>query len=1191
MNYTDKIILLVEDEAINAKLSKRILEKYGFEVIHTDSGEKAIHIVRTISRIDLILMDIDLGDGIDGTQAAGLILQQHDIPLVFLSSHTEYEIVKKSESITSYGYIVKNTGETVLIASIKMAFRLFDAKKMEEEKEKKLRESEERYRSIFENTGTSMFLVEKNMAIAMVNDDFVQRFGYTKEEATGRLKWTDIIHPDCISHMIRQHNLRRVDEQTALPGYELRYKTKSGEIRDAYITVGMIPGTDNSIASITDLTEQKKAELLIKEKNEELAAINEELEAANEELIQTLNQLEERDNEYKTLFETSSSGILIEIDGKINVFNHAVSELTGYSDEELINRPLISFIHPDDIELVKEQYKRLLKAGKPEISVPLRIISSGNIIKWIGIKSGLIFWNGKRATLNFVSDITERKKAEESLKTAEETYRNMFMNSQVGIFRTNIDYGNVIEANDYFARLFGFKDREHMLAESLDIRDFYVDTGVRDRIIKNLISHGELNNYNVQFRRSDSSIIWTRFSAKLMPEKGYVQGVLIDITEQKNAENALKISEYKYRRIFENAQDLFFRTSLDGIILELSPSIKNYSGFTREELIGKQVRDLYYDPAERDRFVDDILSAEKVSDYELCLQAKDNSLIVTSISSQIYTDPESSEIIIEGSIHNITKRKEAEKALIREKERLAGVIEGTNAGSWEWDILTGEFVVNDRWALMIGNTLENLTPVTIETWRSLIHPEDLNRCYELIQKHSRKEIDYYEAELRIRHMAGNWIWVLERGKITKRDPDGRPVLMMGTRLDISKSKDAEQKIHRINRAKSMYLARISHEIRTPLSVITGMIDLALAADNENERLDCINTAKQASSHLISLINDVLDYSKIEAGALQLEFIPFAPVAEIENVIRIFDKICLAKKLSLNFEKVFLKDSYVVCGDPTRFRQILINLIGNAVKFTDSGSISVIAEYILNEDLTGNTDSVLLNVLIRDTGPGIPSEKLDMIFDNFVQADTSISSRYGGTGLGLAISKELVELMGGTINVLTKDGVGSLFNVSIPFRKSGALLNPDVDQNLPCENKVFFSILLAEDNEFNKKMIKANLEKAGNRIITAGNGRDVIEELQKNNFDVILMDIEMPILDGYETTMRIRIGEAGEKNRDIPIIALSAHSTSEISEYCLNAGMNGVLVKPVNLKVLYSLINSLTKTDSKNINQLSVDKNI
>lgn len=409
--YYRKKILLVEDEPINARVSKRTLEKYGYEVIHSKTGEKAVEIVNSSPGIDLILMDIDLGDGIDGTETAEIILKEHDIPLVFLSSHTEPEIVNKTEKITSYGYIVKNTGETVLIASMKMAFRLFEARKNEEEKE----------------------------------------------------RW-------------------------------------------------------------------------LSEKNEELAAMNREFEAANEQLIRTIAQLDQSENEYRLLFETSSSGIFIISGGRLGIFNHAMIEVTGWSSEQLLERPLLSFVHPEDAGRAADHYRRVIKERKTEISSPVRIIAPGNRIKWLGIKSCYIPWEGEHSALNYISDITERKEAEDALKVAEERYRSLFMNSGVGIFLTDFGTGVVLEANDCFARLFGFKDRDDLIAVPPSVYSFYDEPGVYEEISGILKSEGRFDSYESRFRRVDGSAVWLQLSARLVPDKGWVEGVLVDITDRKKSE-------------------------------------------------------------------------------------------------------------------------------------------------------------------------------------------------------------------------------------------------------------------------------------------------------------------------------------------------------------------------------------------------------------------------------------------------------------------------------------------------------------------------------------------------------------------------------------------------------------------------------------------------------------------------------
>ncbi|GEM_PF-814275 len=1062
VNLYNKTLLLVEDEPINARLNKRILEKYCYKVIHSKTGEEAVDVFKSIPGIDLILMDIDLGDGIDGTEAAEIILKDHDIPLVFLSSHTEPEVVKKTEDITSYGYILKNSGETVLIASIKMAFRLFHARRVEVEKEKKLKESEERYRSIFENTGTSMFLVEEDMTIVMVNNEFVRCFGYSKEEVIGKMKWVEVVHPDSVDFMIRQHRIRRFNENAALSGYECQYLTKKGEIRNGFITVAMIPGSSSSIASITDLTELKRAESALHERNEELAAMNEEFEAANEELIQTIRQLEQRDYEYRLLFETSAAGIFILSENKVCVFNKAVAELTGYTDEQILSRPLISFIHHDDVNDVLEHYRRIVKQKVVESSSPVRIITSDNGVKWIGLKSSFIIWDGQKSTLNFISDITERKMAEDTLR----------------------------------------------------------------------------------------------------------------------------FNESKYRKMFENIQHVFYQTDIDGIIIEISPSILNYCGYTREELIGTPIANVYFDLSERGAFVQTLMKNGRVLDYEIHLKNRENRVMTTSVSSHLLYDSFGKPVAIEGTVHDITRIKNSEEALKVGKDRLAGVIKGTNAGTWEWNIQTGELLVNDRWAEMIGYTLEEVQPVSINTWIKYLHPDDLIRSNELLRKHFMGKVDYYEQELRMKHKNGNWVWILDRGKITNWTPDGRPEWMMGTHQDITKNKEAEEKIIQINRAKSMYLARLSHEIRTPLSAMIGMLDLAIITENETERDDYLVNARQSSSHLISLINDVLDYSKIEAGALELESVPFNPFRELNSVIFIFKQVCSNKKISLDIIEN-LKIKYKVYGDPTRFRQVLINLVGNAVKFTEYGGIKIEAGFFFDSNTLNNSNTVILNIIIKDTGLGIPPEKIGMIFDYFTQADRTIPANYGGTGLGLAITRELVEMMGGAIKVESTPGKGSIFMLDIPFR-----ISEELNKNVENEDLIIkrtdnglknkgYSILVADDDPTNLKLVMTILKKQGHNVCTAVNGEEVLNLLSKQDFDAAIIDIEMPVIDGIETAKRIRTGGAGKEKAAIPIIGLTAYSYNDIAARCVNSGIERIISKPVRTGFLNNTIIEIIEFDKIN----------
>ena len=1053
MNQINKTILLVEDEQINATLGRRTLEKYGFNVVHANTGEKAIDMVDSIPAINLILMDIDLGDGIDGTDAADKILKVHDLPLVFLSSHTERDIVEKTEKITSYGYIVKNSGETVLIASIKMAFRLFEAKKMEEVKEYKLRESEQHYRTLFENTGSGIIVIESDTYISLANEKFASSLGYSRDEIENRMKWTDMVCEDDLDFMLKQHHLRRDNPECAKSSYEFRFKTKDGELRNNLLFISMIPGTRKSIGSLIDITDQKIAENALKDNNEQLSAMNEEFEAANEELIETNKLLEEKEEEYRLLFENSTSGIFIIEDGRLKMFNEAVCVITGRSSDELKSVHFLNFIYPCDSEKIWIHFNKISKGIKSEISDPVRIITTDNKIRWIGIKSEHVMWKGKNATLNFINDITERK----------------------------------------------------------------------------------------------------------------------------TAEDELLISESKYRKIFENVQDVFYQTDLSGKIIEISPSIETYSGFTPAELIGTPVQNVYCNPDNRGELINTIMIGGKVVDYELNLKSKDNRNIITSASTHALFDSAGKPIGVEGSLRDITHRKQIENQLANKL-----VFQQTLIDSIPYPVFTkdasGRFVGCNRSYevefgttrdYLIGKTVLDLDYIPMDE-RIRFHVEDMNVISQAGRKSYEMPIVYADG---ITHIT---LYSVDGFKLA----DGRPGGLIGMLVDITERKKAEDKIIQINKARSMYLARMSHEIRTPLNSIMGLIDLTLMTDDESEKKEYLGIVKESSLHLISIINDVLDYSKIESGALTLESVLFDPVKEIRTAISLFNHICSAKDLCLNFDLNKAAGKYHVEGDPARFRQVIINILGNAVKFTNKGGVEINAEWLMSL-ISGDSLSVPhLSISIKDTGPGISPVMIGTIFDNFTQSGPDISGRYGGTGLGLAISKELVEMMGGAISVESELDKGTIFTLNIPFKNFEVNNNNKIKSlsgsPVSCQNRkeIKYSILVAEDNPVSVKLLKALLVRNGHSIVTAANGLSAIELLSENDFDAVLMDVEMPVMDGLEATRRIRSGASGVEKTCIPIVALTAYDSSDIKLECIKAGMNCFLSKPVKVEEFNLIIPEL-----------------
>ncbi|MFW6414838.1 MAG: response regulator [Thermodesulfobacteriota bacterium] len=399
-----------------------------------------------------------------------------------------------------------------------------------------------------------------------------------------------------------------------------------------------------------------------------------------------------------------------------------------------------------------------------------------------------------------------------------------------------------------------------------------------------------------------------------------------------------------------------------------------------------------------------------------------------------------------------------------------------------------------------------------------------------------------------------------------------------------------------NSAKSRFLASISHEIRTPMNAIMGLTELVMNTELNSLQRKYLSKIRNSANSLLRIINDLLDFSRIESGMLDIEKTPFSLDFLFQRVYDHCADAAREKGLTLTFDTDPKVPQYIK-GDHTRLAQVLINLVNNAVKFTDQGYVQVEAVPIRVE-----TDKVQLQFLVRDSGSGIHTEQLHKIFESFLQADTSLTRRHGGLGLGLSISKHLVQMMGGEIWLESEPGQGSCFYFLLWFElvdenseKEHALTATPESENdyrnasPPEWNKDIqdVHILLVDDNETNRELVREMFHEGGARVSEASNGRQALEILQEQDFDIVFLDLEMPEMNGFETVGRIRAAKDQEDadskfsplNPDIPVIAMTGHASAEDKRQCLQAGMDDYISKPFNLEKILEIIRSWTVTDS------------
>ncbi len=769
-----------------------------------------------------------------------------------------------------------------------------------------------------------------------------------------------------------------------------------------------------------------------------------------------------------------------------------------------------------------------------------------------------------------------RFEAESALRESEEKYRELVETSSSVIIRVDTR-GAIRFINKFGLRFFGYSG-EDLLGRIVSETIFPPEgKGCNlDEIIGNISEHpDEFSSHIAENVRSNGDRVWIAWTHRLVQnERGEVAEVLCignDITESKRSSEELKRAAAELRETGDYLENLLGHANAPIIVWDpnfcitrFNHAFERLTGWQAEEVLGRSLGLLFPDESRAESFayIHRTLSGESWDAVEIPIRQKKGEVrTVLWNSANIYDETGKQVIATIAQGQDITERKAAEERVSFQASLLDQVRNAVIATD-----LDGRILYWNRFAeyLYQWKTEEVLGEMIKDT---IIPPEMISNLEDMV-----KDIliqGYRECEYPARRKDGSQ-FPASYAFSTICDDNGRRIGMISVSTDLTERKKVEQdlreakeKAESATKAKSEFLANMSHEIRTPMNAVIGFTGLLLNTNIDSVQKDYIETIRSSGDSLLKVISDILDFSKIEGGMMELENECFDLNECLKSSLNMVAEAAARKGLSLSYDVEPRVPRYLM-GDLTRLRQILVNLLGNAVKFTEKGFVRVDVSALAVED--GHE----IQFRVKDSGIGISQDRMSRLFQSFSQVDASTTRKYGGTGLGLAICKHLAELMGGGIWAESTPKVGSSFYFTIQAQASQEpLLKPQKELLLPSFDlsdqymPKSLSILLAEDNVINQKVAVRMLERLGYQADVAADGREVLAALKSRPYDVVLMDVQMPEMDGLEATRSIRRTPCQQPY----IIAMTAHAMKGDREECLDAGMDDYVSKPVRIEEL------------------------
>ncbi|MBA4851150.1 PAS domain S-box protein [Emticicia sp. BO119] len=885
--------------------------------------------------------------------------------------------------------------------------------------------------------------------------------------------------------------------------------------------------------------------------------------------------------EYETLFNLSKDLICIAGDGHFKKINPAFEQTLGWTNDQLAERPVIEFIHNEDKGITEQQITNLYNHTKTiNFNNRFRTVDGDyKLLQWVVTThpdTGNAYGVGR--------DITEQNRIEKELVETKNMLESTNQVAKIGAWKVNLDTQE-ISFSDITKEIYEV-DPDYVPTVENNILFNNDNKEVIEAMIRKAIENSSSFDTEFQVVTARGNKKWIRAVGKAELSKGkpsILYGTLQDIDKEKLVRIELDKVNTELKAILDaDSGILIITTNEFGYITTYNKGAELMLGYTAKEMIGIKKPYFFHDPDEVEayaqkvtkelgiqlRAVDESLIAKarlgKTDTNEWTFITKDGNRITVELSITPLTNNEKEIIGFVGIAKDITAKKIWERKIMLSEERHRGFFEHSQGLMCTHD-LKGKFLtVNPAGAQLLGYSAEEYLQKTLFDLVPAEYADVVKLYLNQIKEHGQ-----FKGLMKVQHRDGSFrTWMYNN--ILSELIDGEKYVI-GNAVDMTehimiekeliKAKvQAEQNAH----AKDVFLANMSHEIRTPMNAIVGFANLLKDTYLNEEQTEYLSYIITSTENLLGIINDILDISKIESGHIVIEEVPFSVKEIVRTVRNILKNKAHEKGLELDCS-VDENIPEILLGDPTRLNQILLNLANNAVKFTTSGSVKMVVEQLSN-----TVAETTISFKVIDTGIGIPQEKLDMIFDRFTQANSDTTRKYGGTGLGLSISKSLVELQNGELWVESVPDQGSIFAFKLIYKK----VKDESDKNKSGNSALLVSdkkvhVLLVEDNILNQKLALRVLEKFGFTSDLAQNGRIAVEKVRDNKYDIILMDLQMPEMDGYQATTTIR----QELKDTTPIMAMTAHSLVGEKDKCIEIGMNEYITKPFNQRELFDKIMS------------------